>query len=215
MNKEAFKQWKYTLKEEHLQIKLQNRWFEELKKTDLYHQQRKYNYLKNSSIFFDYFILTVCYLSLYMLPVSELNAFLSINISQNYYRMIVQTYSIIILFLDLFVLLFLLSDNNKTIRIFTIIIASSFFGGMNLFLLTFAFTIQPLYYLAILFLIIVKLGIKKRISLQKEVVLTAFEKAEKKDMLRLYKYYGIRFEMKDEPYIYRDDCLQRKTKKGS
>lgn len=32
MIKEAFKQWKHELKEEHLQIKIQNKWFEELKK---------------------------------------------------------------------------------------------------------------------------------------------------------------------------------------
>lgn len=35
MIKEAFKQWKHALKEEHLQIKIQNKWFEELKKNRL------------------------------------------------------------------------------------------------------------------------------------------------------------------------------------
>lgn len=63
MIKEAFKQWKHELKEEHLQIKIQNKWFEELKKTDLYRQLKKYKGLRNRSILSDYVILVGCYLA--------------------------------------------------------------------------------------------------------------------------------------------------------
>ena len=89
MIKEAFKQWKHALKEEHLQIKIQNKWFEELKKTDFYRQLNKYKWLKNSFILIDYIILVGCYLSIYTLPASELNALFGNQISQDYYQIIV------------------------------------------------------------------------------------------------------------------------------
>lgn len=120
MIKEAFKQWKHELKEEHLQIKIQNKWFEELKKTDLYRQLKKYKWLRNGSILIDYIILVGCYLSIYTLPVSKLNAILGSHITKETYQNIVFIYTILVLLLMIFSVFFtvvLSKDKSKDVRV--------------------------------------------------------------------------------------------------
>lgn len=120
MIKEAFKQWKHELKEEHLQIKIQNKWFEELKKTDLYRQLKKYKWLSNGSILIDYIILVGCYLSIYTLPVSKLNAILGSHITKETYQNIVFIYTILVLLLMIFSVFFtvvLSKDKPRDVRV--------------------------------------------------------------------------------------------------
>lgn len=212
MIKEAFKQWKHALKEEHLQIKIQNKWFEELKKTDFYRQLNKYKWLRNSFILIDYIILFGCYLSIYTLPASELNALFGNQISQDYYQIIVFNYTIFILILDLFIVLFLSNYEFKTNRTFTNIMIIGLFGGLNTFLLAFSFVVQPAYLLFVLGLVIVKVVIRKWKSLQREAVFLSYKEAEKEDLINHYKRHGIRFEMEDEPRIYRMDYFQEENK---
>lgn len=120
MIKEAFKQWKHELKEEHLQIKIQNKWFEELKKTDLYRQLKKYKWLRNGSILIDYIILVGCYLSIYTLPVIKLNTILGSHITKETYQNIVFIYTILVLLLMIFSVFFtvvLSKDKPKDVRV--------------------------------------------------------------------------------------------------
>jgi len=193
MIKEAFKQWKHELKEEHLQIKIQNKWFEELKNTDFYRQLNKYKWLRNSFILIDYVILVGCYLPIYTLTVSEINAFFGSHITKEAYQNIVFAYTTFIIMLALLFISFLINQINdklKANRIFTNIMAFGLFGG----------------------LVIVKIVIRKWKELQREAVFLSYKEAEKEDLIGHYNRHGIRFEMEDEPRIYRMDYFQEENK---
>ncbi len=192
MIKEAFKQWKHELKEEHLQIKIQNKWFEELKNTDFYRQLNKYKWLRNSFILIDYVILVGCYLPIYTLTVSEINAFFGSHITKEAYQNIVFAYTTFIIMLALLFISFLINQINdklKANRIFTNIMAFGLFG-----------------------LVIVKIVIRKWKELQREAVFLSYKEAEKEDLIGHYNRHGIRFEMEDEPRIYRMDYFQEENK---
>lgn len=215
MIKEAFKQWKHELKEEHLQIKIQNKWFEELKKTDFYRQLNKYKWLRNSFILIDYVILVGCYLPIYTLTVSEINAFFGSHITKEAYQNIVFAYTTFIIMLALLFISFLINQINdklKANRIFTNIMTFGLFGGFNTFLLVFSFVVQPAYFLFVLGLVIVKIVIRKWKELQREAVFLSYKEAEKEDLIGHYNRHGIRFEMEDEPRIYRMDYFQEENK---
>ncbi|WP_429968918.1 hypothetical protein [Enterococcus sp. DIV0765a] len=215
MIKEAFKQWKHELKEEHLQIKIQNKWFEELKKTDLYRQLKKYKWLRNGSILIDYIILVGCYLSIYTLPVSKLNAILGSHITKETYQNIVFIYTILVLLLMIFSVFFtvvLSKDKSKDVRVLNNMLIFFLFGGVNYLLLCLACIIQPAYFIFILGLVIVKVGIRKWKELQREAVFLSYKEVNKEGKISHYKRHGIRFEMEDEPRIYRMDYFQEENK---
>lgn len=215
MIKEAFKQWKHELKEEHLQIKIQNKWFEELKKTDLYRQLKKYKWLRNGSILIDYIILVGCYLSIYTLPVSKLNAILGSHITKVTYQNIVFIYTILVLLLMIFSVFFtvvLSKDKLKDVRVLNNMLIFFLFGGVNYLLLCLACIIQPAYFIFILGLVIVKVGIRKWKELQRKAVFLSYKEANKEGMISHYKRHGILFEMEDEPRIYRMDYFQEENK---
>lgn len=79
-------------------------------------------------------------------------------------------------------------------------------------MLCLASIIQPAYFLFILGLIIVKVVIRKWKELQREAVFLSYKKAEKEDLINHYNRHGIRFEMEDEPRIYRMDYFQEENK---
>lgn len=215
MIKEAFKQRKHELKEEHLQIKIQNKWFEELKKTDFYRQLNKYKWLRNSFILIDYVILVGCYLSIYTLPVSELNDFFGSHITKEAYQNIVFNYTVLVLSLILlfiFTTVVLSKDKVKDDRSLYRMLFFFLFGGVNFFFLCLASIIQPAYFLFILGLIIVKVVIRKWKELQREAVFLSYKEAEKEDLINHYNRHGIRFEIEDEPRIYRMDYFQEENK---
>ncbi|WP_440912159.1 hypothetical protein [Enterococcus innesii] len=215
MIKEAFKQWKHELKEEHLQIKIQNKWFEELKKTDLYRQLKKYKWLRNGSILIDYIILVGCYLSIYTLPVSKLNTILGSHITKETYQNIVFIYTILVLLLMIFSVFFtvvLSKDKSKDVRVLNNMLIFFLFGGVNYLLLCLACIIQPAYLLFVLGLGIVKIVIRIWKDLQREAVFLSYNEAEKEDLIGHYKRHGILFEMGDEPRIYRMDYFQEENK---
>ncbi|KPG70850.1 hypothetical protein [Enterococcus sp. RIT-PI-f] len=216
MIKEAFKQWKHKLKEEHLQIKIQNKWFEELKKTDLYRQLKKYKWLRNVSILIDYIILVGCYLSIYTLPVSKLNDFFGSHITKETYQNIVFIYTILVLLLMIFSVFFtvvLSKDKLKDVRVLNNMLIFFLFGGVNYLLLCLACIIQPAYLLFVLGLVIVKVVIRKWKELQREAVFLSYNEAHKEGLISHYKRHGILFEMEDEPRTYRMDYFQEENKK--
>ncbi|EPH64442.1 hypothetical protein D931_01670 [Enterococcus faecium 13.SD.W.09] len=215
MIKEAFKKWKYALKEEHLQIKIQNKWFEELKKTDFYRQLNKYKWLSNSFILIDYVLIVGCYLSIYTLPVSKLNAILGSHVTKETYQNIVFIYTILVLLLMIFSVSFtvvLSKDKPKDVRVLNNMLIFFLFGGVNYLLLCLACIIQPAYLLFVLGLVIVKVVIRKWKELQREAVFLSYKEAEKENLIGHYNRHGILFEMGDEPRIYRMDYFQEENK---
>lgn len=215
MIKEAFKKWKYALKEEHLQIKIQNKWFEELKKTDFYRQLNKYKWLRNSFILIDYVLIVGCYLSIYTLPVSKLNAILGSHVTKETYQNIVFIYTILVLLLMIFSVSFtvvLSKDKPKDVRVLNNMLIFFLFGGVNYLLLCLACIIQPAYLLFVLGLVIVKVVIRKWKELQREAVFLSYKEAEKENLIGHYNRHGILFEMGDEPRIYRMDYFQEENK---
>lgn len=215
MIKEAFKKWKYALKEEHLQIKIQNKWFEELKKTDFYRQLNKYKWLRNSFILIDYVLIVGCYLSIYTLPVSKLNAILGSHVTKETYQNIVFIYTILVLLLMIFSVSFtvvLSKDKPKDVRVLNNMLIFFLFGGVNYLLLCLACIIQPAYLLFVLGLVILKVVIRKWKELQREAVFLSYKEAEKENLIGHYNRHGILFEMGDEPRIYRMDYFQEENK---
>lgn len=215
MIKEAFKKLKYALKEEHLQIKIQNKWFEELKKTDFYRQLNKYKWLRNSFILIDYVLIVGCYLSIYTLPVSKLNAILGSHVTKETYQNIVFIYTILVLLLMIFSVSFtvvLSKDKPKDVRVLNNMLIFFLFGGVNYLLLCLACIIQPAYLLFVLGLVIVKVVIRKWKELQREAVFLSYKEAEKENLIGHYNRHGILFEMGDEPRIYRMDYFQEENK---
>lgn len=79
-------------------------------------------------------------------------------------------------------------------------------------LLCLACIIQPAYLLFVLGLGIVKLVFGKWKELQREAVFLSYKEAEKEDLIGHYNRHGIRFEMEDEPRIYRMDYFQEENK---
>lgn len=79
-------------------------------------------------------------------------------------------------------------------------------------MLAFSFVVQPAYFIFILGLVIVKVGIRKWKELQREAVFLSYKEANKEGMISHYKRHGILFEMEDEPRIYRMDYFQEENK---
>lgn len=115
MIKSHLTSWKEAFKNDHLRVKIQNKWFDDFKNTDLYQVQKKYKRLRNALILIDYLILSGLFLVVYSTPVSEINALFGSQLSQESYQLIVLNYTIFIFILALFIVLFLLKDKPKPI----------------------------------------------------------------------------------------------------
>ena len=186
-----------------LDIKKQNEWFDDFKKTNLYQEQKKYKRVRNTFICMDYFILSLLFFVVYTLPVSELNALFASHLLQESYQLIVLEYTILILILDLFIVLFLLSNKLRATRAFTTIMTVGLFGGVNIFLLAFSFIIRPAYLLIVAGMLALKVVLRKWKECQLEIVQDAYMKAAQDNLISHYNSKGILFEMLDEPQIRR------------
>jgi len=200
--------WKKAFKKDHLRIKIQNKWFDDFKNTDLYQAQKKYKRLRSTFTFIDYLILSGLFLVVYSTPVSEINALFGSQLSQELYQLIVLNYTIFIFILALFIVLFLLNDKRKANHTFKNIMKVGLFGGLNALLLAFSFVIQPAYLLIFTGLLVVKVVLRRWKDLQLEVVKEAYMKATQDNLIRHYKSKGIVFELLDEPQIRRIDIDQ-------
>jgi len=203
MIKAHLKSWKKTFEKDHLRIKKQNEWFDDFKKTNLYQEQKKYKRVRNTFICMDYFILSLLFFVVYTLPVSELNALFASHLLQESYQLIVLEYTILILILDLFIVLFLLSNKLRATRAFTTIMTVGLFGGVNIFLLAFSFIIRPAYLLIVAGMLALKVVLRKWKECQLEIVQDAYMKAAQDNLISHYNSKGILFEMLDEPQIRR------------
>ena len=203
MIKAHLKSWKKAFEKDHLRIKKQNEWFDDFKKTNLYQEQKKYKRVRNTFICMDYFILSLLFFVVYTLPVSELNALFASHLLQESYQLIVLEYTILILILDFFIVLFLLSNKLRATRAFTTIMTVGLFGGVNIFLLAFSFIIRPAYLLIVAGMLALKVVLRKWKECQLEIVQDAYMKAAQDNLISHYNSKGILFEMLDEPQIRR------------
>ncbi|WP_185938665.1 hypothetical protein [Enterococcus casseliflavus] len=108
-----------------------------------------------------------------------------------------------ILILDLFIVLFLLSNKLRATRAFTTIMTVGLFGGVNIFLLAFSFIIRPAYLLIVAGMLALKVVLRKWKECQLEIVQDAYMKAAQDNLISHYNSKGILFEMLDEPQIRR------------
>lgn len=203
MFKAHFNLWKKAFKNDHLRVKIQNKWFDDFKKTTLYQEQKKYKRIRNTFLCMDYLILSLLFFVVYTLPASELNALFGSHLLQESYQLIVLNYTILILILDLFLVLFLLRDKLMATRAFTTIMTVGLFGGVNTFLLAFSFIIRPAYLLIVAGMLVLKVILRKWKYDQLEIVQDAYMKATQDNLINHYKSKGIFFEMLDEPQIRR------------
>ena len=203
MFKAHFNLWKKAFKNDHLRVKIQNKWFDDFKKTTLYQEQKKYKRIRNTFLCMDYLILSLLFFVVYTLPVSELNALFASHLLQESYQLIVLEYTILILILDFFIVLFLLSNKLRATLAFTTIMTVGLFGGVNMFLLAFSFIIRPAYLLIFAGMLASKVGLRKWKECQLEIVQDAYMKATQDNLINHYKSKGILFEMLDEPHIRR------------
>ena len=179
-----------AFEKDHLRIKKQNEWFDDFKNESL-PRTKEYKRVRNTFICMDYFILSLLFFVVYTLPVSELNALFASHLLQESYQLIVLEYTILILILDLFIVLFLLSNKLRATRAFTTIMTVGLFGGVNIFLLAFSFIIRPAYLLIVAGMLALKVVLRKWKECQLEIVQDAYMKAAQDNLISHYNSKGI------------------------